>query len=121
MTTVITTAPRIPARIPAAAAGPEYRWERAVIAHWCGVEVLDIDVENTVRAIRPDTVTVIEIIFTVGTTPDAQTLAVVLDLPAVPSDPAVAWRTWTGLVSALSSQRPVLVTVTAPTTNREAR
>lgn len=120
MTTVITTASRIPARSPAAAAGPEYRWERAVIAHWCGVQVLDIDVETTVRAIGPDTVTVIEITLTVGTTPDAQTLAVLLDLPTAPHDPAVAWRIWTGWVSALSAQRPLLVTVTTPTTSREA-
>lgn len=119
MTTVMTAMPRVPARIPTVAAASEYGWERAVIAHWCGVEVLDIDVETTVRAIGPDTVTVIEIILTVGTTPDAQTLAVLLDLPAVPHDPAVAWRIWTGWVSALSAQRPVLVTVTAPT-SREA-
>ena len=120
MTTVMTAASRIPARIPATAAGPEYRWERAVIAHWCGVDVLDIDVENTVRAIGPDTVTVIEVILTMGTTRDAQALAVLLDLLAVPSDPAVAWRTWTGCFSDLTAQQPVLVTVTAPTTHLEA-
>ncbi|MFC8796974.1 hypothetical protein ACFT2C_04530 [Promicromonospora sp. NPDC057138] len=92
-----------------------------MIAHRCGVNVLDVDVKTAVRAVGPDVVAVTEIMLTVGSTRDAWALAVLLDLPAAPSDPAVAWRTWAGWVSALSTQRPVLVTVTAPTTDWEAR
>jgi hypothetical protein len=98
----------------------DYGWEKAVIAHWCGVQLLDVHAWLASRTIGQHVVAVVEIVLTVGATREAQTLAVLLDLPAIPSDPAVAWQTWTGWVSALSAQRPVLVTVTAPTTHREA-
>ncbi len=57
-----------------------------------------------------------EIIMTVRTTHDARRSAVLLDLPATLPDRDVAWQTWTGWVSTMSAERPVLVTVTAPIT-----
>jgi hypothetical protein len=120
MNPTTATATRTMTPASAGTAVQDYGWEKAVITHWCGVNVLDVAAENTVRVFVPDTVVVTEIILTVSTTRDAQTLAVLLDLPRLPSDPAVAWRTWTGWVSALSTQQPVLVTVTAPTTDLEA-
>jgi hypothetical protein len=120
MNTATTTTTRTLPGISAGVSGQDYEWEKAVIAHWCGVRVLGIDVESTTRAFGPDAVAIIEIILTAGTTRDAQTLALLLDLPAAPSDPAVAWRCWRGWASALSTRQPVLVTVTAPTTHQEA-
>jgi hypothetical protein len=120
MNPTTATATRTMTPSSAGTAVQDYRWEKAVITHWCGVNVLDVDVLNTIRAVGPDTVAVTEIILTVSTTRDAQALAVLLDLPPLPSDPAVAWRTWTGWVSALSAQQPVLVTVTAPAADQEA-
>lgn len=121
MNPTTATATRTTPRTSPGTAGQSYGWEKAVIAHWCGVTILDIDVKNTVRVFVPDVVAVTEITLTVGSTRDAWALAVLLDLPAAPSDTAVAWRTWAGWVSALSTQQPVLVTVTAPTTGREDR
>ncbi|WP_454859637.1 hypothetical protein [Promicromonospora soli] len=115
MNPTTTTATRTTPRTSSGTAGQGYGWEKAVIAHWCGVNVLDVDVANTVRVFVPDVVAVTEIMLTVGSTRDALALAALLDLPAAPSDPAVAWRTWAGWVSALSAQQPVLVSVTAPT------
>ncbi|MFI8528275.1 hypothetical protein ACIGB8_27710 [Promicromonospora sukumoe] len=104
----------------ASATSRGHEWEKAVIAHWCGVHVLGIDAKHTARTCGPDIVAIIEIVLTVGTTRDAHALAVLLDLLGVPTDPAVPWEAWTGWVSSLSAERPVLVTVTAPTTHREA-
>lgn len=118
---MINTAARLPTAASTSATSGGHEWEKAVLAHWCGVQVLDIHVEHTFRAFGRQAVAVIEIVLTVRTTHDAQTMAVLLDLPAAPSDPAVAWQSWTGWVSALSARRPVLVTVTTPTTHREAR
>ncbi|PUB20842.1 hypothetical protein C8K30_11553 [Promicromonospora sp. AC04] len=110
--TAIATRTMTPAS--AGTAVQDYGWEKAVITHWCGVNVLDVAAENTVRVFGPDTIVVTEIILTVSTTRDAQALAVLLGLPAAPSDPALAWQTWTGWVSEISAHRPVLVRVTAP-------
>ncbi|MFC8797125.1 hypothetical protein ACFT2C_05295 [Promicromonospora sp. NPDC057138] len=120
MTPTTDTVTRTTTRTPVGPEGRDFGWEKAVISHWCGVQILDIDVGNTVRAFGPNTVAIIEIILTAGTTRDAQALAGLLDLPPTPSDPAVAWQSWTGWVSALSAQQPVLVTVTAPTSHQEA-
>lgn len=118
---MIISAAGLPTTASTSATSGGYEWEKAVLAHWCGVQVLEIHVEPTFRAFPREAVAVIEIVLTVRTTHDARTMAVLLDLPAAPSDPAVAWRSWTGWVSALSAHRPVLVTVTAPTPHREAR
>ncbi|WP_423464258.1 hypothetical protein ACO229_06790 [Promicromonospora sp. MS192] len=83
--------------------------------------ILQIDARNTVRSRGLKTVTVTEITLTASTTTHAQILAALLDLPLVPPDPDVAWRSWSGRVPDLSAQQPVLVTVTAPTPLGEAR
>ncbi|PUB32594.1 hypothetical protein C8K30_1011120 [Promicromonospora sp. AC04] len=98
----------------------DYRWEAAVMAAWCGVDVVGVETRSAVCVVGPDVVMVVEIFMTVRTSHDARTLAALLDLPAALPDPDIAWQTWTGWVSKLSTERPVLVTVTAPTTHPEA-
>ncbi|MFJ3408317.1 hypothetical protein [Promicromonospora sp. NPDC090134] len=98
----------------------DHQWEAAVLAAWSGADVVGVETCDAVRAVGLDVVRVVEVVMTVRTTHDARTLAALLDLPAALPDPDVAWQTWTGWVSKLSAARPVLVTVTAPTTRPEA-
>jgi len=107
-------------RRPAVTTVEDHQWEAAVLAAWSGADVVGVETRSTVRVFGPDVVMVVEVVMTVRTTHDARILAALLDLPAALPDPDVAWQTWTGWVSALSAERPVLVTVTAPTTHPEA-
>ena len=105
---------------PAVTTVEDHQWEAAVLAAWSSADVVGVETSSTVRVVGPDVVMVVEIVMTVRTTHDARTLAALLDLPAALPDPDVAWQTWTGWVSKLSTERPVLVTVTAPTTHPDA-
>ncbi|MEU4360310.1 hypothetical protein [Promicromonospora sp. NPDC023987] len=123
---ILTTNPAPRAQVAAAPTRPsvttaeDYWWQAAVLAAWSGADVVGVETSSTVRAVGPDDlVTVVEIVMTVRTTHDARTLAALLE-PTAPHDPDTAWQAWTGWVSALSAERPVLVTVTAPTTYPEA-
>ena len=98
----------------------DHQWEAAVLAAWSSADVVGVETCDAVRAVGLDVVRVVEVVMTVRTTHHARTLAALLDLPAALPDPEITWQTRTGWVSALSTERPVLVTVTAPTTHPEA-
>ncbi len=104
---------------PAVMTVEDYQWDAAVLAVRSGADVIGIETRDTIRTVGHDAVTVVEIVMTARTTHDARTLATALDLPATLPDPDIAWQTWTGWVSRLSTERPVLVTVTTPTTHPE--
>ena len=97
-----------------------FAWATSVITAWCGARVLAVDLDPMALTFDQRTVAALEVTFTVATIEQAHRLAVLLDLPLQPTDPAVVWQTWTGWVSDASAQQPVLVTVTAPT-NTPAR
>ena len=88
---------------------------RSAIAYWTHVWVRDIDVERVLLTCGQDVVDSAEVTLTAATVRDGRRLAAILDLPQEAADPSATWRNWSGWVSEISAQRPVLVRVTAPT------
>lgn len=92
-----------------------FAWAKSVITAWCGARVLAVDLDPIRLAFDQQSVPALEATFTLATVEQAHRLALLLDLPYLATDPAVAWQTWTGWLSDASSRQPVLVTATAPT------